>query len=171
MTYIIAEIGQNHNGSVDLAKLIIDVVARPVEDKLFSETMAPVNAVKFTKRDLNYELSNSQMEKPYINKHSFGKTYGEHRQFLELTDDQHHELFNYSKSKNLEFVETICAPSCLSLRQLRGAKSAPLMYPPISRTTGDSTSSKVKVRVSCRPRPSTWTDRLRWPFWQGIGSL
>ena len=30
-TYIIGEIGQNHNGSVDIAKLIVDLVARPVK--------------------------------------------------------------------------------------------------------------------------------------------
>ena len=28
-TYIIGEIGQNHNGSVDIAKLIVDLVSRP----------------------------------------------------------------------------------------------------------------------------------------------
>ena len=29
-TYIIGEIGQNHNGSVDLAKLIIELISRPL---------------------------------------------------------------------------------------------------------------------------------------------
>lgn len=29
-TYIIGEIGQNHNGSVDIAKLIVELIARPV---------------------------------------------------------------------------------------------------------------------------------------------
>jgi len=31
-TYLIGEVGQNHNGSVDLAKLIIDMLARPVRE-------------------------------------------------------------------------------------------------------------------------------------------
>ena len=31
-TYVIGEIGQNHNGSVDVAKLLVDVVSRPVHD-------------------------------------------------------------------------------------------------------------------------------------------
>ena len=35
MTYIIGEIGQNHNGSVDIAKLIIDSAARPIKEDLF----------------------------------------------------------------------------------------------------------------------------------------
>jgi sialic acid synthase SpsE len=35
MTYIIGEIGQNHNGSIDLAKVIIDLISRPIEEKVF----------------------------------------------------------------------------------------------------------------------------------------
>ena len=30
-TYVIGEIGQNHNGSVDIAKLIVDLVSRPAK--------------------------------------------------------------------------------------------------------------------------------------------
>ena len=52
MTYVIGEIGQNHNGSVDIAKTIIDVVARPVHDKLFGKELPRMDAVKLTKRDL-----------------------------------------------------------------------------------------------------------------------
>ena len=37
-TYVIGEIGQNHNGSVDIAKLLVDVVSRPIHDKLFDNT-------------------------------------------------------------------------------------------------------------------------------------
>ncbi|MEO8109962.1 MAG: N-acetylneuraminate synthase family protein [Ginsengibacter sp.] len=114
-TYIIGEIGQNHNGSVDIAKLIIDVVARPVVDDLFHKSLKGMNAVKLTKRDLTQELSKSQMARIYDNPNSFGKTYGEHRAFLELNDEQHFELYKYSRQYNLEFVETLCATGCLSL--------------------------------------------------------
>lgn len=118
MTYIIGEIGQNHNGSVDIAKLIIDVVSRPVVDKLFGNKLKGMDAVKLTKRDLNQELSASQMAKPYDSPHSFGRTYGEHREFLELTDDEHFEIYKYAKSYGLDFVETLCAKGCLSLLKL-----------------------------------------------------
>lgn len=118
MTYIIGEIGQNHNGSVDIAKLIIDVVSRPVVDKLFGKELKGMDAVKLTKRDLNQELSASQMAKPYDTPHSFGKTYGEHREFLELDDQEHLEIYNYAKSYGLDFVETLCAVGCLSLLKL-----------------------------------------------------
>lgn len=114
-TYVIGEIGQNHNGSVELAKLLIDVVSRPVYDKLFNNELPIMNAVKLTKRDLNQELSKSQMNKLYDNPNSFGKTYGEHREYLELNDEEHFELYKYAKERGLEFVETLCATGCLSI--------------------------------------------------------
>jgi sialic acid synthase len=117
-TYIIGEIGQNHNGSMDLAKKLIDAVAEPVEDKLFGEHLKSMDAVKFTKRDLKEELSESEMLRPYTGPNSFGKTYGEHRAFLELDDEQHYELYKYSKDKGLDFVETLCAKGCLSMLKL-----------------------------------------------------
>lgn len=118
MTYIIGEIGQNHNGSVDIAKLIIDVVARPVIDKLFNQSLKGMDAIKLTKRDLSQELSASQMMKPYDSPHSFGKTYGEHRAALELSNEEHYELYKYAKGYGLEFVETLCAVGCLDMLKL-----------------------------------------------------
>jgi len=117
-TYIIGEIGQNHNGSVDIAKLIVDLVSRPVREDRFDLNLRPMDAVKMTKRDLKEELTASQMNAPYDSPHSFGRTYGEHRAFLELTDEEHLEVFAHSKSKGLEFVETLCSVGCLSLLKL-----------------------------------------------------
>ncbi|MGB6035141.1 MAG: N-acetylneuraminate synthase family protein, partial [Cryomorphaceae bacterium] len=114
-TYLIGEIGQNHNGSVDIAKLIVDAAAREVEEQLFGLTLKGMNAVKLTKRDLKYELSDSQMKRPYDTPNSFGKTYGEHREVLELSDEEHFEVYKYAKSLGLDFVETLCAPSCTSI--------------------------------------------------------
>lgn len=114
-TYLIGEIGQNHNGSVDIAKLIVDGIARPVKEELFGLTLKGMDAVKLTKRDLKEELSDSQMLRPYENPNSFGKTYGEHREFLELSDEQHYEVYQYAKSYGLDFVETLCAIGCLSI--------------------------------------------------------
>ena len=80
--YLIGEIGQNHNGSTDIAKQLVDVVAKPVVDMLFNKELRGMNAVKLTKRDLRQELSTSMMNKPYDSPHSFGKTYGEHRKSI-----------------------------------------------------------------------------------------
>lgn len=118
MTYIIGEIGQNHNGSVDLAKLIVELVARPIEEDLFKLSLKPMDAVKMTKRDLSQELSLSQMQQEYNSPHSFGKTYGEHRAFLEISDEGHYEVYKFAKEKGLDFIETLCAPGAMSLLKL-----------------------------------------------------
>ena len=115
MTYIIGEIGQNHNGSVELAKVIIDLASREVKDELFGNVLKGMDAVKLTKRDLKQELAQSQMDRVYNSPHAFGTTYGEHRANLELSDEEHFEIYTYAKSKGLDFVETLCAIGCLSL--------------------------------------------------------
>ena len=117
-TYLIGEIGQNHNGSVEIAKVIIDLISRPIKEQRFQLQLPGMDAVKLTKRDLTEELSKSAMLKPYNSPNSFGSTYGEHRSFLELTDEEHLEIFTHAKSKGLDFVETLCAKGCLSLLQL-----------------------------------------------------
>ena len=117
-TYIIGEIGQNHNGSVEIAKQMVDMVARPVREDDFSLDLKPMDAVKMTKRDLDEELTASQMNRPYDSPNSFGRTYGEHRAFLELSDEAHFEVYQYAKERGLDFVETLCARGCLSLLKL-----------------------------------------------------
>ena len=114
-TYVIGEIGQNHNGSVEIAKNIVDLAARPVHEELFDLSLKKVDAVKLTKRDLEHELSATEMNRPYNSKNSFGKTYGEHRKALELSNEEHFEIFRYAKEKDLDLVETLCSPECLSL--------------------------------------------------------
>ena len=114
-TYIIAEIGQNHNGNMDIARQLIDVAAKPVPDHFRGVELAGVDAVKFTKRDLDEELTNEAASQPYHSPNAFGDTYIEHRRALELSNQQHKELSDYAHSKGLDLVETICAPSCLEL--------------------------------------------------------
>lgn len=113
--YIIGEIGQNHNGSVDLAKLIIDMISRKIEEDDFDLVLKGMNGVKLTKRDLEEELSPSEMNRVYDNPNSFGKTYGEHRAVLELSDEEHFEIYQHAKTHNLDFIETLCAKGCLSI--------------------------------------------------------
>ena len=117
-TYIIGEIGQNHNGSVDIAKLIVELVARPVHEDVFGFDLKPMNAVKMKKRDLNEELTTTQMNRIYDNPNSFGRTYGAHRAFLELDDQAHYEVYKFAKEKRLDFIETLCAKGCLSMLKL-----------------------------------------------------
>jgi 3-deoxy-D-glycero-D-galacto-nononate 9-phosphate synthase len=114
-TYIIAEIGQNHNGDINIAKKIIDQLDRYPYDEITGDRFHRVDAIKLTKRDLTEELSKEGMEKLYEGKNSFGKTYGEHREFLELSYEQHVELGEYIKSKGFDFVETLCSVKTVKL--------------------------------------------------------
>lgn len=115
LTCIIAEIGQNHNGDINIAKKLIDQLDRYPYDEITGGRFNKVNAIKLTKRDLSEELSKEGMERPYIGPNSFGSTYGEHREFLELSYEEHVELGKYIKSKGFKFVETLCSVKCLKL--------------------------------------------------------
>jgi sialic acid synthase len=81
--YVIAEIGCNHGGDLELAKRMISVAARFCE----------VDAVKFQKRDPATLLTPEQYQAPHPEpRNAFGASYGEHREFLEFDIDQHAEL-------------------------------------------------------------------------------
>jgi sialic acid synthase len=114
-TYFIAEVGQNHNGDMQIAKKLIDAAAMPITDFFSGDLLSGVDAVKFTKRDLDEELSEEAANAPYDSPHAFGPTYLEHRKALEFSFEQHAELEQYAHSKGLDFVETLCSPGCLEL--------------------------------------------------------
>ena len=91
-TFIIAEIGINHQGDVSIAKELISKAAD-----------SGANAVKFQKRSISRILTKEGLEMPYDNPNSFGKTYGQHKKALELSEDDYKELFEFSNSKNVLF--------------------------------------------------------------------
>ena len=114
-TYIIAEIGQNHNGDINIAKKLIDQLDIYPYDEVTGNRLNKVNAIKLTKRDLSEELSKEGMKRTYNSPNSFGKTYGEHRESLELNYEEHAELGRYIKSRGFGFIETLCSVKCLKL--------------------------------------------------------
>jgi sialic acid synthase SpsE len=73
-TFIIAEIGNNHQGNIELFKKMI---VRAKE--------CGVDAVKSQKREPKECLTSEQYNRPYEGPHSFGETYGKHREALELS--------------------------------------------------------------------------------------
>lgn len=96
-TYIIAEIGQNHNGEITNAQKLIDMAVRCNAD-----------AVKFQKRDILSELTTEAFNRPYDNPNSFGETYGQHREFLEFDEEQHLFLKEYAESQGITYICTPC---------------------------------------------------------------
>lgn len=113
--YIIAEAGQNHNGDMKLAHQLIDMAAMPIIDKAFSRELRGVDAIKFTKRDMSEELTREAYNAPYESENSFGKTYGEHREKLELSYEDHVRLYQYALWKGLDFIETLTSIKTLRL--------------------------------------------------------
>ncbi len=91
--YVIAEIGINHQGDVQIARKCIDEAARSGAD-----------AVKFQKRKIDRILTREGLDKPYDNPNSFGKTYGEHKAALELSENDYQDLAAYAEAQNLDFI-------------------------------------------------------------------
>lgn len=145
-TYIIAEIGQNHNGDINIAKKIIESLDRYPYDEITGDRFNKVNAIKLTKRDLDEELSKEGMEKPYTGPNSFGVTYGEHREFLELSYEEHAELGKFIKSRGFEFVETLCSVKCLKLLDM-------VEVDRIKVASRDLTNIPLIKALSLRPEP------------------
>ena len=110
MTYVIAEIGQNHNGSVDLAEELIRMAADPRPHANLDAPAYPVDAVKMTMRHLAEEMTDEMMANPYNSPHSYGVTYGEHRAALELTAEEHARCYGQAVDLGIEFIETFCHP-------------------------------------------------------------
>ena len=116
--YVIAEIGQNHNGDINICKKLIDQLVVYSYDEITGERLNTINAIKLTKRDMNEELTNEAMKIEYKGRNSFGKTYGEHREFLELSYEEHCEISDYVRGKGVDFIDTLCSPSTVKLTEM-----------------------------------------------------
>jgi sialic acid synthase len=93
--FIIAEVGHNHQGSVEKCKELIRVAKE-----------CGVDAVKLQKRDNRGLYTRAMYDKPYDNENSFGATYGEHREALEFGWDEYVELQRYSRQVGVTFFAT-----------------------------------------------------------------
>lgn len=83
---VIAEIGCNHLGEMDIARKMIRIA------KEFCE----VDYVKFQKRTIREVLSATQYDAPHPEpRNSYGASYGEHREYLELSLEQHADLLQF----------------------------------------------------------------------------
>lgn len=95
---VIAEIGCNHKGDMEIAKEMIKTAA----------IYCKVDAVKFQKRCNRELLTLQQYNAPHPNAaNSYGKTYGEHREFLEFSVAQHEELKQYCEQMNIVYSTSV----------------------------------------------------------------
>lgn len=130
--FIVAEIGNNHQGSLETAERMVDMAAR-----------IGVDAVKFQKRDVESLLTRQGMEAPYTGPNSFGPTYGEHRRALELSIQELATLKQRAEEAGLVFFAS--AWDQVSLDELLGLDvellkvcSADLVNLPLVRKCADT---------------------------------
>lgn len=95
---VVAEIGCNHKGEMDIAKEMIATAA----------IFCKADYVKFQKRNNRELLSEAQYNAPHPNPaNSYGATYGEHREFLEFTLDQHRELMDFCDQMGIGYSTSV----------------------------------------------------------------
>ncbi len=93
--YVIAEIGHNHQGSVETAKQMFTAAAE-----------CGAHAVKLQKRDNRTLFTKDFFNRPYDNEASYGATYGEHREALEFGRDEYAELKKHANELGVAFFAT-----------------------------------------------------------------
>ena len=91
MSYVIAEIGINHNGDIDLAKELIDMAQT-----------SGCDAVKFQKRNVEEVYSTEELDKP--RESPWGTTTREQKHGIEFNIVQYKELEEYADEKGLDFI-------------------------------------------------------------------
>ena len=91
MSYVIAEIGINHNGDIDLAKELIDMAHT-----------SGCDAVKFQKRNVEEVYSTEELDKP--RESPWGTTTREQKHGIEFNIVQYKELEEYADEKGLDFI-------------------------------------------------------------------
>jgi sialic acid synthase len=93
--FVVAEIGCNHGGSIDTAIELIK-----------SAKYCGADAVKFQKRNNKTLFTKELYNASYDNKNSYGKTYGEHREYLEFGKEEYKVLQDLCKEIDIHFFAT-----------------------------------------------------------------
>lgn len=122
---VIAEIGCNHKGDFAIAK-----------EMLATAKLCGAHAAKFQKRNNRELLTPAVYDAPHPNPaNSYGATYGEHREALEFTVDQHRELKEYCDGLGLTYSTSVW--DMTSAREIAGLQPAFIKIPSASNTNAD----------------------------------
>jgi N,N'-diacetyllegionaminate synthase len=109
---IIAEAGVNHNGSMELAKKLIDNAAEAGADYVKFQTFKAAALVSKKAEKAAYQKENM--------KDDVGNSQYEMLKKLELSEDQHDELISYCKEKNIRFLSTAFDEESIDLLSSKG---------------------------------------------------
>ena len=94
--FIIAEAGVNHNGSIHLAKKLIDIASNAGADAVKFQTFKAKNLVTKSLEKANYQKNTTNQK----------QTQFDMLKKLELSKEMHVELINYSKNKDIKFLSS-----------------------------------------------------------------
>lgn len=150
---VVAEVGNNHQGDMDTARRMVREAAR-----------AGADAVKFQKRDTSALLTTEGARAAYGGPNSFGATYGEHRDALELSAARFAELKQLAESLGMVFFASawdapsldvlahlnvellkVCSADVVNVPMLRRVAALDL---PVVLSTGMSTLEQVDRAVA-----------------------
>jgi sialic acid synthase len=98
--YVIAEVGHNHQGSVEKAMQLFEAAKD-----------SGAHAVKLQKRANRELYTRDYFARPYDHENSYGTTYGEHREFLEFERGEYQELQSYAEEIGISFFATAFDPT------------------------------------------------------------
>ena len=93
---IIAEIGCNHQGDINIAKRLVKQAA-----------LSGADYVKFQKRSIKYLLGDKYYKKHPAPSNSFGVNYGKHREFLEFNIINHLDLYAECKKNQIKYAVSV----------------------------------------------------------------
>jgi len=152
LPFIIAEIGNNHNGNLDLAKEMLKICKK-----------INVDAVKFQVKDIETAFSKELLDKPYTGPNSFGKTYREHKEALEFSKDELKVIYDYARElgiicfatpfdvKSVNVLEELDNPiykiASFHVTDLELIESIAKTSKPIILSTGMSSIEEIDVAV------------------------
>jgi N-acetylneuraminate synthase/sialic acid synthase len=93
--FVIAEIGHNHRGSVDICLNMIK-----------EAKAAGADAIKLQRINAKELFTEAAYNEPYNSENAFGRTYGEHREALTLSDGDYKRVVLYCKDHNMPVLAT-----------------------------------------------------------------
>ena len=133
--FLIAEIGQNHQGDVQTAKKMISAARH-----------AGVDCVKFQKSSLADKFNGLALAREYSGPQSWGQTYGEHKEHLELSEQDYRDLQEHAHKEGVFFTASAMdSVSAIALEKLD--------VPFVKIGSGDSNNLMLQEEVARRGRP------------------
>ena len=129
---IIAEIGCNHKGDINIAKEMIQTAA----------LYCKADVVKFQKRCNRELLTPEEYNAPHPHpENSYGATYGEHREFLEFNLEQHRQLQAWCKEFGIEYSTSVW--------DLTSAKEIASLHPKLIKIPSACNLNKIMLGWLC----------------------